>query len=106
MTMHKQIPLFGVQKWIQLGHISQVANFWKYFGNIEIVELQVHFTKMMTSKPKIVKLTKVTEQYQFLESKMKTIRICSLKLITDCHSCLIDNAIQASKTYTYSICSL
>ena len=57
---------FWIQKWIQLGHMSQVANFWfssHNFGNIEIFELQ------LTRKPKIGNLTNMTELYLFLESK-------------------------------------
>ena len=38
------------------------------FGNIDFFNCS-YFTKIMTRKPKIVNLTKVTELYPFLESK-------------------------------------
>ena len=69
---------FLLQKWIQLGHFSQVASFWfslvghptwpphtklcYNFGNIKIFELH-YFAKIMTGKPKIGNLSKMTELY-------------------------------------------
>ena len=41
-----QIPLFLLQKWIQLGHVSQVANVWfssHNFGEVAVIQKFQHF---------------------------------------------------------------
>ena len=97
LTWH--MPLFWLQKWIQLGHVSQVANFWlssHNFGEVAVIKkfpkikdfptwlphtklsliLEIlkflnysFFAKIMTRKPNIGNLTNMTELYPFLESK-------------------------------------
>ena len=39
------MPLFGLQKWIELGHVSQVANFWlssHKFGEVAVIQ-KIHY---------------------------------------------------------------
>ena len=97
LTWH--MPLFWLQKWIQLGHVSQVTKFWlsnhnlgkvaviqkyQYFQNwkefcmwrpcwmaLEILSFlnYIYFAKVMSRKPNIGNLTNMTELYPFLESK-------------------------------------
>ena len=41
-----QVPLFWLQKWIQLGHVSQVANFWfssHNFGEVAVIQTFQYF---------------------------------------------------------------
>ena len=83
IVLNSKCHFFWLQKWIELGHVGHVANFWLSrhgmspnmaapyetlcnFGNI--VDYS-HFAKIMTRKWKIGNLTNMTEFYPFLELK-------------------------------------